>query len=481
MRTISSANRRLAWALTGGALLVAFWVGREVASENMLPFLAAIGLLAMGLLVRSPILGLYIAYPLMFLVPFGSLWFDFPVFNSPLDIVITSTVGLAAARLLTRYRRLPTSQLYAPMVACAGVLGLYTAIGYGEVTSFRLYRFVQGLWPFILVVLLVDTPTRMRKVLIAALGSLVILSILWLPGLVAGGRYAAITGAGAGYIRSLASPEEMSSIGLTEVALASFGSLGYLTLVAIALAAPVLGSVAFLTTGDWQRRLGWLGFVLCAGAILLSTYGAAVAALLVGTVVMFLLGLRYAAAADDQTRRGHRTLRLAAAIALLVGLAFLAPQGLATLNRLANPFEDASASARISALRQGIGAFLSRPLVGYGAFNRPVMTDTGYWLSGHNSYVVAAYEFGLVYIVPLFLLLLRIGQGCQRLIIRTTRSVERALAIGMTASFVTALITGFLTPVLGEPGQDAVFWFFVGVMTVWNDWLDKDADACLMA
>ena len=171
----------MTWPLITGALLCAFWAGREVANESLLPFLVMMGVLAVAILIRTPIWGFYLTYPSIFLLPFEALRFDFPFFNSPADVVSSLTLGIALARFVVQRRRLPSSAPYGPLAACVGLLAAFTAIGHGPDTGWYLSRFVQGLWPLYLVILLVETPRQARNALIAVFVSVVSFVFRYLP------------------------------------------------------------------------------------------------------------------------------------------------------------------------------------------------------------------------------------------------------------------------------------------------------------
>ena len=243
----------------------------------------------------------------------------------------------------------------------------------------------------------------------------------------------------------------------------------------MALVVPVLLSPALEPGWPHQRKTALAAFAITT-VVLLSTYSAALVGLIAG--VLILLGLRRQRFGVLASRQ--RSLVLPALIAGIVLVAVLLPGGSYGFERLLGPLSDPSAKGRLSAIEQGFLAFLESPFIGHGAYNRLVITSGGHRLMGHNSYIVAAYEFGLTYLVPLIILLVAIGREYARLLRRAQRPLELALARGMFASFLAAIITGFVTPVLGEPGQDAIFWLFIGIMTVWNGWLDRDPQAILV-
>jgi O-antigen ligase len=146
-----------------------------------------------------------------------------------------------------------------------------------------------------------------------------------------------------------------------------------------------------------------------------------------------------------------------------------------------NPYEDPSASYRIAGFKRGVEAFRANPLIGFGAYYGEGSGAERYRAIGHNTFITAAYEYGLLFLLPFLWLLFRVGKEYIRLVRRVTRPLEKGIAIGMLASFLAAFITGFITPVFMESGQDAIIWVFIGLMTVWNYWLDRDPDAELIS
>jgi hypothetical protein len=377
--------------------------------------------------------------------------------------------ALGVARFVARKRELPKSGLYLPLLACAVVLVLYTVIGHGEAADFRLFRFVQGIWPFLLIILLLDTPRQARNIILSVSGTMFLLSLSWLPAVLTGGQF------GASFIRSLQQPQA-TELSKSYVFIQNVGSFSYLTLLALAFVAALFFSLCVFS--GKLHYYYWVGFIAVAGVILGATYAAAVLAFVVGMVMVFLLGLSSGAA------RGRAVMGLGLlllAILLVALLVYINPQSGKTAERLLNPSLDPSGGARMWAIQQGVKAFLASPIIGNGAFNREVVSASGYYLVGHNTFIVAAYEFGLLFLLPYLWLFFVVGRGYVQLIRRTRRPLEKAIAVGMAASFVAAIITGFVTPVFGEPSQDAVIWLFIGLMTVWNSWLARDPEATLVA
>ncbi|MGQ0668604.1 MAG: hypothetical protein ACT4PO_02840 [Actinomycetota bacterium] len=163
----------------------------------------------------------------------------------------------------------------------------------------------------------------------------------------------------------------------------------------------------------------------------------------------------------------------------LFGLAL--PPAQEVIQRILHPATDVGGSVHLFALTQGSHAFLSRPLTGFGAFNVFTVSPTGWALAGHNSFIVMAYEFGLVLLVPFVWLLVRLAREYISLFRGSAAAVDRGLAVGFLASFLAAIVTGFITPVFGDVMQDSVIWTFAGLALVWNSWRRADPNAVLVA
>jgi hypothetical protein len=456
----------LARMVLPAALLLSVGTGWLLARGGTFPAVAAFGLVAAIVIANRPVIGLYACYPLLLLAPYGSFRLDVPIFHSPLQVVAMLTLGVAVAHALLNRRQLPRSRVFPLIGICILILALYALVGHGPAAGERFQRFLQDLWPLALIPLLVRTPRQARNVLLSLVGSMLGLTLLWLPGLLTlarPGDASVIRTAGEGLIQEP---------GLSISLLASTGSLNYLTLVAMALVAPVL--LALGMAGS--RRVFWLGgYGVLAVTVLIATYASAVITLAAGSLVAIVT---MSPRRFDRRSRGLLTL-LPFVVPLLLFASAL-PVAQETIARLLHPALDVSGGGRLLALTQGSHAFLSRPLLGFGAVDVAVISPTGWLLAGHNSFVVMAYEFGLVLILPFMWLLARVGRDYLDLLRRTNTGVERALAAGVIASFSAAIVTGFITPVFGDVMQDAVIWTFAGLAIVWNSWKRTDGRASLV-
>lgn len=458
----------LARLVLPAALIMSVGMGWLLARGGPRPVVAAFGLVAAIVIAYRPVIGLYACYPLLLLVPYGSFRLDFPIFHSPLQIVAMLTLGIAVVGALLNRGPLPRSRVFPAVGICIMVLAVYALAGHGPVAGERFQRFLVNLWPLALIPLLVRSPRQARNVLLALVGSMLGLALLWLPGLLtlARGDASVIRTAVGGLIQ-----EPTLTISL----LGSVGSLSYLTLVAMALVAPVLLALGMAR----PRRVLWLGgYAALALTVLAATYASAIVTLVVGTlVVVAILALSPARRGGP---RSHGLLVVFLSVVPLLLFASALPVTQKTIARLLHPTLDVGASVHLLALTQGLHAFLSRPLTGFGAFDVAVVSPTGWLLAGHNSFVVMAYEFGLVLLLPFAWLLVRIGRDYLGLLRRANLGVERALAAGLIASFTAAIATAFITPVFGDVMQDSVIWTLAGLAIVWNCWKRTDAQASLV-
>lgn len=471
VRVRNSKNiRKLGPAIFVAALLVMLpLLGKSLAQGSNLPVLAVFLLVILIIVAPEPIRGVYLAYPLLLLIPFGVFRTNYPILNSPLDIVVSITLLIGVARLAVKKNSLAKSPLYLPLIVCTAILTLYVLIGHGDYATFRLFRFIQGLWPFVLLILTLDTPRQARNAILVVLLSMTILAILWLPGLVTAGEF------GGGMIRKSTQIAESGAAGglMAFSFRQSAAMLSFLTLVAMALIVPILLCLAI--TFKKHRILILFALAILTSAVLWASYASAVVTLFAG----FLLTFAFFTITGVAPRKYLLVCLLVIALAIAFFIMVL-PQGAQTFERVLNPSKDLSGAGRILEIKHGIQAFKSNVWIGYGSYSKPTQIPSGITLEPHSTFVPMAYEFGLLFLIPFLWLLFRVAQGYYKLLKRTSKPIERALVIGMAASFGAAIITAWATPVFMEPGQDAIIWFFIGLMTVWNHWLDKNPDSVLV-
>lgn len=424
----------------------------------------AFGVLALGLLLRWPVTGLVLAWMVMILVPYGALQLALPVFDSPLMIVAALTLALGLGRLAIKRETLVYSDLYVPMAIWAGVLVLFALIGHGPDAATRAQWTLQGTWAFFLVVLVVKTPRQARTALLALVLPLAGLALLWTSGMISTQGLSLGTSQGlfVSRARGLWIGNAARS-GFGGVLLGLFGTGGWQTFTMMAMIWPILFSVAINGSGWRLRVAAGLVSTLVFLPVLLSSYGNAILIVAEGAVFVLVSSLR---------RLSLREWLLAVILGgVLSALVWFSASGQYAVQRVLSG-TDPSIMARQAAVQQGLLAFRDSPLIGWGAHNHVFVTPGGHYLAVHSSFVRAAYESGLMYLVPLGILLFRAGQNILRLSQKTLAREDRAILIGVQAVFGSYVLQGLVSGSMGIIGIDSVFWLCMGLVTVWLCWLD---------
>lgn len=433
------------------------------------PFLIAIGVFAAGLMIREPILGFYLSLVIALVVPYQTLRLPFPLLHSPLSVIVILMFLLAIARFVIEKKPLTPTNLYLPIFLWVLLLLVFVVVGHGPAATTRALWSLGGIWPFFLVILLVDTPRRARNVLLALIIPLMIVAIAWLPALLSRGGFsgASIKYSGEG-VRSLFStgtPRGGAAVLLTYV-----GGASWQVFSIIALVWTVLFSIAMFA----KTRIRWLAGLAAAFLlllILLCSFGNALLVLVVGALFVVLFGRR------RLTRRNIGF--ILALIGLVAGLLLFTSSERNVWNRVFSG-EDPSVEARKIAWEEGTKAFLANPIIGWGAYNEEHQTESGNWLLGHSGFLVSAYEYGLVYLATLCLLFFMIAKDISRLARKRLSSTDRAIVIGIQALFATYIVQFFISGSLGLISIDIVFWLFIGLACVWLNWLQSDDESRLV-
>lgn len=436
----------------------------------------AVLIVGMVVLTFRPLAGFYVCYALLLIVPITDQRVDFPVFHSPLQAIAFLTIGGALIRFPNSERPFPRSRLYLPLVIVIALYIMFTLVGHGDSPSTRFFAFVTGLWPLILILLLVETPRQARNAFIGMCAVSVALTLLWLPGLLAlsqskSGQLGEQIRSGKTLVGFADNPGAVSLLGIV-------GHIGVQTLVALAMVATVLLGVG-IATRKW-RLAAFFGFVTIGLTVFTATIASAVATLAVGCVSLVIFYAVPAAAGRlrDKSRSVINIFMIMIAVAA-IGLS--TPPGKHALDRLTNPKNDVSGEVRLNSLSNGWHAFLEQPWIGQGVAITYRASPEGWPLAGHNTFGVMAYEYGLVMLVPFAWMLVTIGGELWRLLRHSTTDSEAGIAAGFLACFTAAVVTGFLTPTFGQVFQDSILWTLVGLAIVWNTWRRADPGAPLMA
>lgn len=444
----------------------------------VVPVLAVLVAVAVAVLLFSirPIFGLFVSFPLLFLFPSQVIDIEFPLFSSPLQIVVVGAAAIALARTLTQKKPLPSSSLYLPLLACLAVLGINWAMGRGPDAGLRVYRFVIGLAWLLLTLLLVETPRQARNLLIAVIGTTWTMAVLWLLLTVKFSLSnvplsANFSLAGAAWSPDFASSDP--SGGLMRI-----GSTYDFMVIVMVL--PLFVSLAFWGSPRRVRWFSWLGMMVCVSLIVMGRFLISTSAIFIGIAAVILLGLRY------HLLGRSNLVQILTILALLVGLLLLTPSGQGMLAELGEISAGQSSSilgvrVRLMIYQTGIALFRKHPLFGIGGYGRGGFVVSGIPVFGHSTLIESAYQFGLVYLIPLAVLIANIAAGYRHILRQPRRPNERVLVIGIASGFLVWLSLCAVNPVLGEPGPDSVFWTFVGLTIIWNNWLKTREDAQLVA
>lgn len=434
--------------------------------EYALPISAAFGLLTFSLMLRQPVIGLVLAWTILVLVPYGSFRLPLPIFDSPLMIVASLTLVLGFGHLVTKKERVLSSNVYIPMGLWAGVLILFALIEHGPDAATRAQWTLQGTWGFFLVILVVRTPYHARSVVLALLVPFVALALLWLPAMLTTGglsldRSGDYVASSARHLWAISSTQSSPSYRLLDL----FGTGAWQTFTLMAMVWPVIFSFALNGSHRFWRLVAGIISIALFVTILLSSYGNAAIIVIEGVLFVLLFSLR------------KSPLRIWIFAILLVGalgaLILFTSSGQAAIQRVLSG-SDPSLVSREVAWQHGLRAFASNPLMGWGAYNYAYITPSGYYLLGHGSFIPAAYEYGLIYLIPMAILLGRLGLNVFRLGQKARSQNDRAAVIGIQALFLSYIVQGFISGSMGIIGIDSVFWLCMGLVTVWLHWSESE-------
>lgn len=215
---------------------------------------------------------------------------------------------------------------------------------------------------------------------------------------------------------------------------------------------PVLGFIEGFFSGSW---IWILGFIVCAGAMLMTQSRAGAAAAAVG-VVVFLLACR---------SRGSVASFGPVVMVGFVGAVLAVTGSTGVLERFLNQ----SADARFAIYPRVVEAIGDRTYLGHGfgsfhdAFRPyvPLESAAGAWDMAHNSYLENAFEFGVPAAILFYLALLLIGLRLLRGIQQRRRS-RNILAFAF-ACFCVAAFHALFDFSLQMPALAAIFAWILGI------------------
>ena len=415
----------------------------------------------------KPEIALYLAFPALLFIPY-EFRLPIPVIGSVFGLLLLYSMIVWLLSVRQRGQRIPPTRFGAALWLFVIILLAYGILGWGdpEAAQFRAKFYILGLWSLVLPLLIINTPLKARWLIITAYGTLLAVAITVGYTMIIHGPSIQYSDSRLVQMRYLAQQEYGGSF------------VNYLVLTAIAITFPVhLSLFLDIHIRRTTRLLFLLISVFMVFVILASSYTSPIVTLLIGVGFLLFFKIRR----PNQLSHFFPILPFIAVGVLIFTMLHLFPGLLSSFDRLLNLQTDASGAYRSESMIQGVLAFFESPLIGHGAYNTIVVTRGGNMLGGHNSYIVAAYEFGLIFLLPLVYIILKIVQQFHRLMNRTKdRTIEHSIVQGMFAGVLAALATGFFTPVLGNLAQDSYFWLSVGLMSIWNYWLDENPDARLI-
>ena len=415
---------------------------------------------SMVLALRWPLVGFCLVYPMMLLCPlrFESI----PVVSTPFGILAVFTAATALLVIRRSRLRLFTRPILVPYFLMVSVLLILGLSGYGsaEAAAFRVRLYLVGMWPFVLAWLIFRTRRDAFAVMFAMVASSIALGgeVLWL--ILTRGQEA-LAGSQEQSLRILADENK------------AMQPINYITMMVVALCSTIVLSLAL--DGGWRKRwrLSMLGaWALMAGTVLLAPYASPIVALALATGFLMVLRL---------FKRGRRVLGYALLALVILGggvLVYRIPSVKQTMGRIGDPSADASASWRMKAFVEEPLAFLESPLIGNGAAIDLQYTPAGHMLVGHTSFLRDASQWGLVFMIPFFAMLVVVGRQYLKLLKRVKAPVDVAVARAMFVSYLVAIVVGaVVTPTFGEIAQDTVFWTCTAVVLFWNQYADANPGA----
>lgn len=424
--------------------------------------LVMIGAAASILLIRAPILGLYASYFILWLMPSGALHLDLPwVFRSPLNVVALVTAFFAFTRFATLRRRIPASSLYLPITVCILLLITYTIVGHGSDTGKYLELMVKALWPFFMVVLLVDTPKQARKLLVVVSALLLLQVLLLLPSQIAQASFIL-----KGYKTSLRFAGATVERG--GVLPSILGRFSWQTVYTYALVSPIFLALYFLVTKSHKRlrNFSLLSFIILALSIVLGGYLRATMALILGTAVILQItpGL-------IKRRYIRWLINFIIVFWVLYALIRYTPGGEYATSRIAGYRQDASIAMRLEIYGPVWSAFFENPLFGWGLYNEPYQTPRGGLLDGHAGFIFICASFGILFILPLMLLLWRIWTVLDSFSRFPLSPLERALIVGFKGTYIVYIAEFIIEGNgLGVLTNDFIMLTIAGLAVVWAHW-----------
>ncbi len=455
-------------AIVGLGLAAIAWLHKSAEGGADRPAAALLVPFAMlaAAIIRQPLVGLYAYFSVLLLTPYWVRATNFPLFNSPTDIVGLTTLGAAIAYVALRSKKIPGSRVLLPWILVVLVLATHTLFQHGPDSDLLLYRFLRGSFPLILILVLVDRPAQVRGVFVAGMVAVVLLALLYTPFLIAH-RINPL-------FETIAPPRESLLLASYDVAfddtfVNDLGIRGVLPAWVVAIATPVMFSLALAWPSGRQRfRFGLVLALFFLMLFLSDVFLANAGALLGMGVAVVLLRKRISA-------------RRLAWVAGIVAIVLAVSPGLEVISGgvTQGVAEFESGTGRWGDLQGGYRLFLTSPWTGIGGYHGTFFRPDGLYLPGHSFFVDWTYKFGIFFLIPMVALVAVVAFELRWLLRKNLSPKTRSLAVGFAGAFVATMFLSILNPGLGSILPDTVFWLFIGIVVTWTRWLRRSPEAQL--
>jgi hypothetical protein len=428
--------------------------------------LISLGLIATVLSVRNKMIFYYLAIPITIIFRNFYIKFPFPFFSSPLDVLVTIGIGLGLLNIASTRKSLPKTPLY-PLIIVFTITAIIQVVSKsGNLEQVvALEKLIKGMWPFIMIILLLETPRQARTVLVTLVGTVIAASLLWLPGL--------LSAALAGDLLLLRSEGTAIPEGSTLVNLSLLSSMrSYLIIVPFSTL--VAFSISLLVHIPRYRFFSMLATISLIVFTLSASIASGIVSLLFSMVSFAFLELwiQPSKKATIAPMRNIPMILIVMLIIIFVVLSLVSNSPIASqmFDRVLNPYEDGSASIRINLLEEAFSVAVASPLG----------TSSSYWYGGHDTLLSYQVNWGLFFTVPYYGALIIAVKTLLSMALETTRVIEHAIFIGMAATIIANVAIGLATPNLLELLADLIVWTFVGLAVVWKNWFDENPDTPLI-
>ena len=441
--------------------IISLIVPIALANNSMLPYLLPSALLVILVLTR-PILGFYFYFFILMLVPYWVRAPKFRFLNSPLEIVTLPTIFVGSIYFIAKGKQIHFDKLLFVLCLLVTIMFLHVITQHGP-NSFQLfYRFMQGSIPLILIILLVDNPRHIRNILIAGIGSVVALVILWLPFMItyffspwfeseifANSLMRACHG--------FSEPCNSSIAGILEIG-------GPSRSWTVAMITPLLLNMALSWPSQRLKRVSIILISLCTLFLIFATFYLAIIASLIG-----ILPILFA-----HWRKLIKVKAIAIIGAIILIIVILTP-----IDKIIQRGVDGSiaqlngGSGRLNDIKQSIKLIIANPVTGIGGYLPGQRTSEGDYLPTHSTIFDWSYKFGIPFGISLLMLFMIVITQMIWLLRQNISPEVRCISLGMLGGILAILFLSIINPGLGSIFPDNIFWLYSGVASTWVIWLRR--------